>query len=196
MFPAPRGSHWPRRYLPLVLGIAAFAGLAGTLLPMLTLTVHPGDFGAETTSLDPDFSTELTTAVGGAANLEIGVYDWFLSAAPVAGVIPIVFALAIAASVSQPLRNDDRRMWAAISALAVWALIVVAMTSIRPASRRDVTGPLARRLDHRSLASITQPAPFDVSIGTGFALAVVALIAVCGLSCWQYVMSSRRPFTP
>lgn len=188
--PAPRRPQWTR-YLPLAVGVVGFAGLAGTLLPMWSLTLQPRDIGLHSTNVIVDDDAVTVETVGGAALVEVGFYDWFVSAVPMIGFIPIVFALAIAVSATQPLRSDDRRLWAAISAFALCALVVTAMTSIRPQSRQEVTGPLAGELDQRSFASITDPTPMDVGIEAGFALAIAALIAVCGLSCWQYVVTSR-----
>lgn len=184
------------RYLPSAIGAVAFAGLAGTLLPMWTLTLDPRDIGFNRVSTDIDQGTVFIEEVGGAATVEVGFYDWFLSAAPVAGAIPIALALAIAVSATHPLKSVDRRLWAAISAFALCALILVAMTSLRPQARQEVTGPLARELDQRSFSSITEPTPMDVGVDAGFVLAIAALIAVCALSYWQYVVSSSPRLNP
>lgn len=179
-------------FLPLIIGAVGIVGLGSTLLPMWTLSLQADDLGIVDYDIDEDGEFVSSPRFDGAASVDIGFYDWILSAAPVAAIMPIVFALAIAVSAAALLCADDRRLWAATSVGALCAVFVVTATAIRPQWRHDVTGPLALELTHTDLRTITEPAPMDVGIGAGVALTLVALIAVGVLAGWQFVVTSRR----
>jgi hypothetical protein len=176
------------RYLPFAVGAVAIVGLAATLLPLWSLTLQPADLGLE----DPGGQS-----VSGSASVGIGIYDWILSARPVAAAIPVAFALAIAASATQLLRGDDRTLWGAVSAAALSAIAVVVFTAISPETDYAVTGPLALELDTGNRSNLTEPMPAEVGIEAGFALTLTALTVLCALACWQYAMlGRRRPIAP
>lgn len=183
--------HWSR-FLPMVTGAVALVGLACSLLPMWSLTLRPGDYGFDRAEIDIETGVLDVDSVGGVVSLDVGFYDWILSAAPVAAIMPIVFALTIAISLTHVLRSADHRFWGAIAASAVCAIALVVATAIRPQTRHAVTGPLARELSSDALATLNQPAPMVVGLGAGFALTIVALIAVGVLSGWVYVITSRQ----
>ncbi|MCV7044743.1 hypothetical protein H7J08_08645 [Mycobacterium frederiksbergense] len=159
---------------------------------MWSLTFRPGDYGFDRSEFDLETGVVDVESIGGVISVDLGFYDWILSAAPVAAVMPLVFALTIAVSLTQVLRSADHRFWGAIAASALCAIVLVVSTAIRPQTRHAVTGPLARELSSDDLATLGQPAPVDVGLGAGFALTIVALIAVGVLGGWQYVITSRR----
>lgn len=195
--PIPQPIQRPRQpwthYLPLIVAVIAVIGLAGTLLPMWSLTLQPGDFGFNRYEFDVDSGSVSAQSVGGLVSVSIGFYDWFISAAPVAAVMPIVFALTIALATAQWLSGSGRHLWGAASALSLCSIIVVAATALRPEARHTVTGPLVHALKSNDLAALNQPTPMDVSIGAGFIVSLVALLAIGTLTGWYYYSNASRP---
>ncbi|WP_131830357.1 hypothetical protein [Mycolicibacterium diernhoferi] len=183
------------RHLPWLVGAISVIGLIGTLFPMWSLNLAPRDFGFERSQLDIDDDGNFTVeTISGLATVKFGFYDWILAAAPAAGLIPVVFAVTIATVVAQSLRRGASTMWAAVSAFSLCAIVVVSTTALRPQTRHSITGPLALELDDgNGLTSLNQPPSMDAQIGAGLVIAVVALVAVCGLTGWQYLVDRKQP---
>ena len=184
-------------FVPFAIGALALVGLATTALPAWSLSGQASDFG-----YDKDVITQLesggvafsTEPLNGMATVHLGLYDWIVSAAPMAAMVPIVFTLALSTSIVQFLSGNDHRLWGSLSAIGVCALVVVIITSLRPVTYYDVSGPLAREMSlSDSSAVLGESSPLEGGIGAGLVIALAALLAVSCLAGWQYVMTSRRP---
>jgi hypothetical protein len=161
-------------------GVVALAGFLCTLLPMWTLDVNPADF-------EGSGSQSRIDVVNGLIKIHVGFYDWIIAAAPVLALIPLALAVAVAVAVIQILRKGvDREMWGAAAAFALCALVLAAAVAIRPSSSAEVSGPLAQKLKPHDLP-LNQASGVDVGYGPGLIIALIALVAVCGIAAWQYV---------
>lgn len=69
------------------MGAFAIIGLAATLLPMWSVTLDPADYGFNRYDFDVDEGF-VVDSIRGSASIDIGFYDWIMSAAPVAAVMP------------------------------------------------------------------------------------------------------------
>lgn len=85
-YPPPQRVQWGS-YVPFLVGAFAIIGLAATLLPMWSVTLDPADYGFNRYDFDVDEGF-VVDSIRGSASIDIGFYDWIMSAAPVAAVMP------------------------------------------------------------------------------------------------------------
>lgn len=195
--PHPGYGPPPRQYAPqrgpfvisgqmvaIAFGVVALAGLLCTLLPVWTLNVNPADFERNRSGVGRDAANSLV-------KIHVGFYDWLISTAPVLAMIPLALAVAAAVALIQIFRKGaEREMWGSSAAFALCALVLAASVAIRPASAAEVSGPLAQRLGPRDLP-LNQASGVDVGYGPGLIIASIALVAVCGIATWQYIVTAK-----
>ncbi|WP_396898329.1 hypothetical protein [Mycolicibacterium sp.] len=179
-------SHGPGgvgRLLGALVGVVALGGLFATLLPAWSLTVSPNDYGSGSYDLD-EAELELLSA---GIKLHVGFYDWIASSAPAVAAVPMALAVVAAVALTTTLRGPDRTLWGVAAGFALSALVIVLATALRPASRREVTGPLAREFD----AGTGPGSDLGVGVGPGLVVSGIVLLVVCALAGWQYFATRR-----
>ena len=179
------------RLLAALVGVVALGGLFATLLPAWSLTVSPASYGSATYDLD-EAELELLSA---GIELHVGFYDWIASSAPAVAAVPLALAVVAAVALTTTLRGPDRTLWGVAAGFALSALVIVLATALRPASRREVTGPLARELDAGSGLSMGPESDLGVGAGAGLIVSGIVLLVVCGLAAWQYFATRRTELT-
>ena len=166
-----------------MVGVVALAGVLCTLLPMWAVDLDPGDYsGYGVAGVDPELA-------GSKITLHVGFYDWLTSTAPVLALIPIALAVAVGAAVAQAVRaTPERTIWGAAAAFAFCALVLAASVAVSPSAAVEVTGELSRNMRPGEF-TVDQDSSLDVSYGAGLVISVIALVLVCGIAAWQYVVT-------
>jgi len=172
-----------KQMVAIAFGVVALAGMLCTLLPMWTLTVNPADFQRNRFDDGDELGNSLI-------KIHLGFYDWITKAPPVFALIPLALAVAVAVALIQIIgKGADRLMWGASAVSALFSLVLTASVAIRPSSAAEVTGPLARELGPRDLP-LNQASSTDIGYGPGLIIALITLVAICGIAAWQYVVTS------
>lgn len=172
------------RIIAAVSGVAALAGFFTTLLPVLT--VNAGAYSAVLDRLG-DVDHETADRI----DLTFGYYDWIAASQPAVGLVPIALALATAAGLLQALRGTDRGAQGFTLFVGLGALVVAALTAIRPAMTVELTGQLGRQASVGDGANIGDSAS-AISVAPTIAATAIALLVVVGLNAWQ-VLAGRNP---
>ncbi|GEE00718.1 hypothetical protein nbrc107696_11640 [Gordonia spumicola] len=192
----------PDRLVAAVTAVVGLIGLGLTLLPLVTFkaserAIKSGAIDSVLYGTD-SFNAEKWEercrrynefcSGGGGARLDVSMFDLIASSYAAIAIVPIALALCGAAGAMTVWRTHDPRVFTAVTAVSLGALVVLLFTALNPSVAVSGTGDFR---DWGSAGSTIGSEDFSASVGAGLYLSAIALAAILGVNAWRALTALR-----